>query len=94
MGLLKFGFLLREVIVLEYIIYMDESAKEGRYYGNFYGRALVCSTDFKYVVDQITLKKNELNLFNEVKWQCVTTNYLDKYIALIDLFFILSSRIL
>ncbi|MHB9143925.1 MAG: hypothetical protein ACYC5Y_01060 [Symbiobacteriia bacterium] len=32
-------------------------------------------------------KKRELNLNDEVKWQKVTSQYLDKYRSLIDLFF-------
>ncbi|GAX89118.1 DUF3800 domain-containing protein [Effusibacillus lacus] len=72
---------------MEYILYMDESAKEGPYYGNFYGGALVRSTDYDYVIDQLSGKKKELHLFKEVKWQRVTLPYLTKYIELIDVFF-------
>lgn len=72
---------------MQYIIYMDESGKEGRFFGNFYGGALVRSKDYNYVVTSLTKKKEKLGLNNEIKWQNVTTNYLDKYIQLMDLFF-------
>jgi hypothetical protein len=66
---------------------MDESGKEGRFYSNFYGGVLVRSKDYDKVVKLLTEKKNEMNMFKEVKWQKISTNYLSKYIALMDLFF-------
>lgn len=44
--------------ILQYIIYMDESGKDGRYFGNFYGGALVRSTDFERVVKTISQLDN------------------------------------
>lgn len=72
---------------MQYIIYCDESEKNGKFYGNFYGGALVRSTDFDKVKNELEKRKNELGLTGEVKWQKVTENYLEKYISLIDCFF-------
>ncbi len=69
------------------IIYCDESSKKGVYFGNFYGGALVKSADFDNINNTIEAKKDELNLLGEVKWQKVTSQYLNKYISLMDTFF-------
>lgn len=71
----------------EYIVYCDESAKKGKYFGNFYGGAIVNSKQINELNTILNKKKEELNLFGEVKWSKVTENYLDKYIEIIDLFF-------
>ena len=71
----------------EFVIYTDESDKDGKYFSNFYGGALVRSLDLRAVIDRLEARKQELNLFQEVKWQKVTANYLEKYIALMDTFF-------
>ncbi|HUC92719.1 MAG TPA: DUF3800 domain-containing protein [Paenibacillus sp.] len=72
---------------MQYIIYMDESNDEGPYYGNFYGGALVRSQDYMRIVDILEAKKQELNITGEIKWQKVTSPYVEKYIALMDCFF-------
>lgn len=66
---------------------MDESGKEGKYYGNFYGGALIRSTDLLPTVEELSLMKQSLNLHGEVKWQKVTSQYLDKYVQLTSRFF-------
>ncbi|SFK64382.1 hypothetical protein SAMN05216302_101159 [Nitrosomonas aestuarii] len=71
----------------ELLLYCDESDVKGRYFSNFYGGALVRSSDLSLIITTLTEKKLDLNLRGEVKWQKVTTNYLDKYIDLIDCFF-------
>ncbi len=48
---------------------------------------MVRSTHFEKVRQSLEIKKKELNLLGEVKWQKVTPNYLTKYESLIDLFF-------
>ena len=73
----------------EYIIYCDESEKSGCRYSNFYGGALIRLQDLHKVIDRIDKKKQELNLYGEVKWQKVTSSYLDKYCSLMDEFFYL-----
>lgn len=72
---------------MEYLIFADESTQKGEYYSDFFGGVLVRSTDYEAINKAIIQKKEELNLFNEIKWTKVTENYLDKYKAVIDLFF-------
>ena len=71
-----------KVNVLQHIIYMDESGKEGKFYGNFYGGALIRSTDLLQTIEELSHVKQSLNLNGEVKWQKVTSQYLDKYLQL------------
>lgn len=72
---------------MEYIIYCDESVAKGKYFSDFYGGALVRSTDLVEIIQALNAKKKELHLFNEIKWVKVTENYLDKYKQVMDLFF-------
>ncbi len=74
-------------MALEYIIYADESIEQGDYFSNFYGGALVRSTDLLRVQDELLRLKATLNLHKETKWSKVTENYLDKYTVLINRFF-------
>jgi hypothetical protein len=71
----------------EYIIYSDESEKKGKFYSNFYGGILVRSSDLQPVILRLEQCKARLNLHQEVKWQKVTENYLEKYQQLMDTFF-------
>ncbi|NLS93245.1 MAG: hypothetical protein GXX96_13905 [Planctomycetaceae bacterium] len=64
---------------LEYIIYTDESDKKGKFYSNFYGGVLVRSVDLQGIIDRLEARKILLNMHQEVKWQKVTGNYLEKY---------------
>ncbi|MGN1143951.1 MAG: hypothetical protein ACI4SU_05250 [Anaerovoracaceae bacterium] len=70
-----------------YIIYCDESVAKVKYYSNFYGGALVDSKDFESISEKLNCKKEELNLYNEIKWTKVTEQYLEKYIEFINLYF-------
>ncbi|EMY8532998.1 TPA: DUF3800 domain-containing protein [Bacillus paranthracis] len=72
---------------MQYIIYCDESEKNGKFFGNFYGGALVRSIHFHEVKDALAAKKAELGFSGEVKWQKVTANYLEKYMELMKCFF-------
>ena len=72
---------------MEYIIYCDESSSNGPLYSDFFGGCIVSSKDLLYVTTALESKKNELNLFGEIKWTKVTQQYLDRYIEVIDLFF-------
>lgn len=72
---------------MEYIIYCDESISRGRYYSNFYGGALIKNCDFDFVVNSLNEKKETLNLFNEIKWNKVSDNYLEKYKEIINTYF-------
>ncbi len=71
----------------EYILYCDESIKDGRYYSNFYGGALVAASQLEKVTRRLAASKLSLNLCQEIKWQRVTDQYLSKYIAIMDAFF-------
>lgn len=71
----------------EFVVYTDESDKDGKYFSNFYGGALVRSTDLREVIERLEASKRRLNLFQEVKWQKVTANYLQKYVELMGEFF-------
>ena len=71
----------------ELVIYADESIKEGKYFSNFYGGVLIRSRDLTTAVARLEECKREQNLLNEIKWQRVTGNYLEKYIAVMDSFF-------
>ena len=61
--------------------------KKGSYYSNFYGGALVRSTDLAVVRDTLEAAKQEMHLFGEIKWTKVTANYLDKYSEMMRVFF-------
>lgn len=52
----------------EYVIYCDESISSGDYYSNFYGGALISSTEIDTVRLSIANKKVELRFHGEVKW--------------------------
>lgn len=71
----------------EFIIYADESVGKGKYYSNFFGGALVTSTDLARVVSELNRVKQTQQLNQEIKWVKVTPNYLEKYKALMDAFF-------
>jgi hypothetical protein len=71
----------------EYILFCDESDREGAYFSNFYGGLLVGATQYQLVTDKLNSVKQQQNLLKEVKWQKVTENYLGKYEALINAFF-------
>lgn len=71
----------------ELIIYTDESTKEGRYFANFYGGALVRSEDIDDVRQVLTNAAAEVGLTAEIKWQKVSSGYLSRYMRLVDAFF-------
>jgi hypothetical protein len=68
----------------EYLIYCDESDASGRHYGNFYGGVLLKMSDFEEIVKRLNAVKLTNNLHNEIKWQRITEQYLDKYLAVVD----------
>ncbi|WP_160044721.1 DUF3800 domain-containing protein [Paenibacillus sp. USDA918EY] len=72
---------------MQYIIYTDESEKYGKYYGNFYGGALIRSADFDAINSALNTKREALNIHGEIKWQKVGEAYLDKYTQMMELFF-------
>jgi hypothetical protein len=71
----------------EYVIWCDESIKKGQFYSDFYGGILVRSNHLKEVNDTFFTLKQKLNYPNEVKWQKITSNYLDVYLSFVDALF-------
>lgn len=71
---------------MEYTIFSDESDSKGAHYSNFYGGALVRSQHLLAIQESLESKKRELGFHGEVKWQKVTAQYLEKYIALMSRF--------
>lgn len=71
----------------EYILFCDESDREGAYFSNFYGGLLVGASQYQRVSDRLNAVKTQQNLLKEVKWQKVTKSYLPKYETLINAFF-------
>ena len=71
----------------QYLIYADESHRKGKYFSNFYGGALIEYNKLEKINKNLNKKKEELGLFQEIKWTKVTEQYLDKYIKLINYFF-------
>lgn len=72
---------------MEYRIYCDESVNKGKYFSNFYGGVLVSSKNQRSAEAAITKVCKEHHLNDEIKWNKVTANYLEKYKALINVFF-------
>jgi hypothetical protein len=72
---------------MEYIIYCDESVSEGKYFSDFYGGALIQSSDYLLINKSLLQKKADLNLHQEIKWTKVTANYLEKYKEMLTSFF-------
>ena len=71
----------------EYILFCDESDREGTYFSNFYGGLLIGASQYQQVSARLDALKSGQNLFREVKWNKVTSNYVAKYEALIHGFF-------
>ncbi len=66
--LLSIGYFLMEQ---EYILYCDESEKNGKFYSDFYGGVLVGVPQYEGIV--LKLEKEKLGLFGEVKWSKITS---------------------
>jgi hypothetical protein len=72
---------------VRYVIYADESIKEGPFFSSFYGAALVRGHDLSYVEGALNRRKAELNLLGEVKWSKISEAYRDKYLAIVNTLF-------
>lgn len=70
-----------------YTIYCDESVKKGAFFSNFYGGALIKSAEQEAVSELLNSRKDELNLYKELKWQKITENYKQKYIEFMSTYF-------
>ena len=58
----------------QYLIYADESHRYGKYFINFYGGALINYVNLEKINNKLNEKKNELGLFQEVKWAKLRNN--------------------
>ncbi|MDP4145432.1 MAG: hypothetical protein Q8936_13265 [Bacillota bacterium] len=74
-------------MVKNYTMYCDESIKTGKCFGNFYGGALIDNRYYDMIVKSLNRKKDELNLFGELKWAKMSAQYLDKYVEFIEHYF-------
>lgn len=72
---------------MDYLIFCDESLSKGQFYSHFYGGAFVRGKDYEDVKMALDEKKKALNLLGEIKWTKVSANYLDKYLEIMDLYF-------
>jgi len=77
----------------ELTLYCDESDISGKHYSNFYGGALVESSNLAEVIGRLQDKKLELNLGAELKWQKISEHYADKYILFLDEVFDLMTEV-
>ncbi len=71
----------------EFILYTDESVKDGKFFANFYGGVLIRSEDLELVRRELQESAVAVGLTAEIKWQKVSSGYLDRYITLMDTFF-------
>ena len=69
------------------VVYCDESIKDGAYYSNFYGGALVDESDINLIISNLEKVKKDTGLNGELKWTNVSPQLLDKYIEFIDKYF-------
>jgi len=73
---------------MEYIIWCDESTKNGNHYSDFYGGLLVRSTDLNYVTNSLLRAKDNSRFEqSEIKWGKVTSQYLNRYVDFTDVVF-------
>lgn len=70
-----------------YIIYADESDRRGKYYSNFFGGVLLDASDRQRIDEALQVKKDELGIRGEIKWQHVDPTRVDRYIEFINLYF-------
>ena len=68
-------------------IWCDESDKKGKYFSNFYGGVIVEDKNLKEVLESLKTCLSKNNLHKELKWQKVSSNYLEKYMNVVTTFF-------
>lgn len=74
---------------MEYIIFADESDRKGKYFGNFYGAALVRSTHIDDVEKRLREAKGSVGLTREIKWNKMPSkeDLFEAYKSVMDCFF-------
>lgn len=68
---------------MEYIIWCDESVKNGKHYSDFYGGILVRSVHLREVNDRLRGVLDGLKYPHEAKWQNITAHTLEVYEAFV-----------
>lgn len=68
----------------ELLIYCDESTARGAFFSNFYGGALVESSDLEMVNARLSALKVAQGFGGEVKWAKISEAYEERYAAFID----------
>lgn len=71
----------------EYIIYCDESIAKGTHYSDFYGGVLVSSEHINQVQEFLKVKKEQLGVFEEIKWTKTNEFTLEGYKEMMTAFF-------
>ena len=71
----------------EYWIFADESVVKGELFSHFFGGCIVPVSKYSEISQRLVQKKDELGLGKELKWQRVTAQRLDSYIAMVTAFF-------
>lgn len=72
---------------MEYTIYCDESISKDRKFGDFFGGCIVNNNELLKIEAALNQCKTENHLDGEIKWTKLTAPYLEKYEAVIHLFF-------
>ncbi len=63
----------------EYIIFCDESDKEGKFFSDFYGGLLVGASQFERINNELNQLTISLGIHDEIKWQKVSKFNLERY---------------
>jgi len=71
----------------ELVIYADESEKNGKHFGNFYGALIVRSTDLLSVTQTLHHRKTELGLTGEMKWTHTNASVSERYAQMMGTLF-------
>ena len=72
---------------MEYTIYCDESISKDRKFGDFFGGCIVDNSALMKIEAALNQCKAENHLNGEIKWTKVSAPYLEKYEAVMHLFF-------
>ncbi len=67
------------MIEKEYIVFCDESDKEGKFFSDFYGGLIVSASHLERINAQLNELKQDLKIFDEIKWQKVSKFNLERY---------------
>lgn len=68
---------------MEYVIWCDESIKNGKHFSDFHGGILVRSIHLREVNDRLRGVLHQLHYHHEAKWQSVTAYTPEVYQALV-----------